>query len=80
MSRAGEVWELPLSSDEGDLYLIVGERTVMVQPKMSEYRPEKRVPCVVYDVVQLNTGKQAVWYARRASLEEESGYGARRVA
>lgn len=77
MSRAGEVWELPISSDDvDDYYLIVGERTVMVQPKMSEYRPEKRVPCEVYDVIRLSTGKQTVWYAH-VSLEDD--YGATRV-
>lgn len=50
--------------------LILGEGTKLIQPKMSEYRPEKRVPCQVYDIVLLETSEHDVWYAHRP-LEEE---------
>lgn len=71
MSRAGQVWVLPLS-DSGVHCLVLAERTVLVQPKMSEYRPEKRVPCNVLDVVALESGKPHVWY-ERVPLEEDHG-------
>lgn len=83
--RVGQVWRLPLSSTgsavaDGEEYvpcLIVGERVELVQPKMSEYRSEKRVPCTVFDVVVLSSGKQRVWYAH-VPLEQE--YGVSRVS
>lgn len=73
MSRVGEVWMLPVGGSELGLVtpcLITRERTELIQPKMSEYRPEKRVPCQVYDVVLLETNELDVWYAHRP-LEEE---------
>lgn len=73
MSRAGEVWLLPLGGPELGIVtpcVILSESTKLIQPKMSEYRPEKRVPVTVYDVVVLETGELDSWYEHRR-LEEE---------
>ena len=73
MSRVGEVWMLPVGDiDRGPVTpcLILGEGTKLIRPRMSEYRPEKRVLCQVYDIVLLETNEHDVWSAHRP-LEEE---------
>jgi hypothetical protein len=74
--RDGQVWMLPLSElSDPDTYVpcvVLSSRVVMIQPKMSEYRPEKRVPCTVLEVLSLSTGRRSDWY-EHTPLEREHG-------
>lgn len=74
IDRAGQVWMLPLThfTDPQRLCpcLVLRGEVVLLQTKMSEYRPEKRVPTPVLEVLNLLTGELDRWYEHRP-LEEE---------
>ncbi len=72
--RSGQVWMLPLSEAHDDQLLVpclvLWSEVVLLQPKMSEYRVEKRVPTPVLEVLNLLTGELDRWYEHKP-LEQE---------
>lgn len=74
IDRTGQVWMLPLTEPEDDQLLcpclVLRQGAELLQPKMSEYRPEKRVPTQVLEVLNLLTGELDKWY-EHTPLERE---------
>ena len=84
IDRVGQVWMLPLSWDStggDDLFcpcLVLWGEITLIQPKMSEHRPEKRVEVPVLVVLNLFAGELDRWY-EHVPLEREVSSEIRRV-
>lgn len=71
--RTGQVWMLPLSEAMDKPIcpcLVLRQEVELLQPKMSEYRLEKRVATPVLELLNLLTGELERWY-EHVPLEQE---------